>query len=84
MLTLIDKGSLESIMGQPGSFKPLIDAGSHLYLQKMFELENRFTGALKAKLGSPPSRNLARKSRQHFMTFSQSPLSQLKPASPLN
>ena len=53
MLKVVDAGSLGSIMGQPGSFKPLIDAGSHLYLQKMFELENRFTGALKAKLVIP-------------------------------
>ena len=53
MLKVVDAGSLGSIMGAPGSFKPLIDAGSHLYLQKMFELENRFTGALKAKLVIP-------------------------------
>ena len=54
MLTLIDKGSLESIVGQPGSFKPFIDAGSHLYFQRMFELENRFTAALKTRTNLTP------------------------------
>ena len=61
MLKVVDAGSLGSIMGQPGSFKPLIDAGSHLYLQKMFELENRFTAALKAKLAVAAEPQFGRK-----------------------
>ena len=39
---LIDSGSASMVIGSAVSFKPLILAGEHLYLQKMLYLEDRF------------------------------------------
>ena len=40
--TLIDSNQLEAIVGGAEEFKPLIVSGDHLYLQKMYYLEDRF------------------------------------------
>ena len=40
-----------AIVGSPDEFKPLIVSGDHLYLQKMFYLENRFVDDF-----APPAR----------------------------
>ena len=47
--TLIDSKKLGSIVGSPAEFKPLIVSGDHLYLQKMFYLENRFVDTLRQR-----------------------------------
>ena len=47
--TLIDSKKLGSIVGSPAEFKPLIVLGDHLYLQKMFYLENRFVDTLRQR-----------------------------------
>jgi exodeoxyribonuclease V alpha subunit len=40
-------------IGHAGSFKPLIIAGSYLYLQKMLQLEDRFVEVIRRRLSAP-------------------------------
>ena len=47
---LIDSGRLETVVGTEEEFKPLIVSGEHLYVQKMFYLENRFVRVLRCRL----------------------------------
>jgi exodeoxyribonuclease V alpha subunit len=48
--TLIDSQRLTAVVGSAQEFKPLIVAGDHLYLQKMFYLEGRFVDVLGHRL----------------------------------
>jgi len=49
---LIDSNTAGVIIGHAGSFKPLINAGSHLYLQKMLQLEDRFVEVIRYRLSA--------------------------------
>jgi exodeoxyribonuclease V alpha subunit len=47
---LIEAGRGAAIVGGPDDFKPLVIDGPHLYLQKMWALEERFAGALRRRM----------------------------------
>jgi exodeoxyribonuclease V alpha subunit len=47
---LLEPGKADVLVGAPGTFKPLIVAGPHLYFQKMLHLEDRFVAALRGRL----------------------------------
>jgi exodeoxyribonuclease V alpha subunit len=47
---LIDSGRASAVLGVAGEFKPLVVAGSHLYLQKMHALEQQFATSLLGRM----------------------------------
>ena len=47
---LIDSGHVSAVVGVAGDFKPLVVAGSHLYLQKMHALEHQFATSLLGRM----------------------------------
>jgi exodeoxyribonuclease V alpha subunit len=52
MESLIDSGSADVVIGHAGSFKPLIIAGSYLYLQKILQLEDQFVEVIRRRLSA--------------------------------
>jgi len=47
---LIDSGRAGAVVGVAGDFKPLVVAGSYLYLQKMYALEQQFATSLLGRM----------------------------------
>jgi exodeoxyribonuclease V alpha subunit len=52
MEKLVTSGSAGLVIGDEGSFRPLIIAGSHLYLQKMLQLEDQFVEVVRRRLST--------------------------------
>jgi exodeoxyribonuclease V alpha subunit len=50
---LLGSGRAGLVVGEAGDFKPLVVAGSYLYLQKMRALEARFADALRRRIFGP-------------------------------
>lgn len=49
-LGLVDSGRLAMLVGARGEFKPLIDAGEYLYIQKMLRLEECFAESIQGRM----------------------------------
>jgi exodeoxyribonuclease V alpha subunit len=49
-LALVDSGRAGMLVGAPGEFKPLIDRGEYLYIQKMLRLEECFAESLLGRM----------------------------------